>query len=81
MEEERECEVEPTLVDLAAVEIIGVSELARRWGVTKQRVSEITAKRIPYWRKLDCGRIWLLNDVIEFEKTWTRQTGVHVDPK
>lgn len=70
---------EPVLYDLSEVQVLGLKELAKRWGVSKQRVDEITAQRIPHWRKLDCGRIWLLHEVEEFERTWTRRTGVHID--
>jgi hypothetical protein len=69
----------PRLVDISKVGVLGLSELSKRWKVSKQRVSEITADRCPHWRKLDCGRIWLLEDVMRFERTWERRTGVHVD--
>lgn len=74
-------EAEPVLYDLDEVQVLGLSELAKRWKVSKQRVDEITAKRCPHWRKVDCGRIWLLHKIEEFEATWTRKTGVHLDQK
>lgn len=67
----------PDIRDLNTVEVLGLSELSKRWGVTKQRVDEIT-KRVPHRWKLDCGRIWLKHDIEEFEKTWTRTAGVHL---
>lgn len=62
-------------------DILGLSELAARWNVTKQRVDELTEKRLPCWRRLKCGRIWRLSDVQRFEETWTRVSGIHVTPK
>lgn len=80
MADTREEDQEPTpLYDLRKVQVLGLSELSKRWKVSKQRVSEITAERCPHWRKVDCGRIWLLHEVQAFEKTWSRKTGVHVD--
>jgi hypothetical protein len=70
---------EPQLYDLRKVQVLGLSELSKRWKVSKQRVMEITATRCPHWRKLDCGRVWLLHEVQAFEKTWARRTGVHID--
>ncbi len=66
---------------LAEDDILGLTELADRWHVTKQRVAELTEKRLPHWRRLACGRIWRLSDVQEFEKNWTRLSGIHVTPK
>lgn len=66
---------------LAEDDILGLSELAARWHVTKQRVDELTEKRLPHWRRLKCGRIWLLSEVKRFEETWTRASGIHVTPK
>ena len=74
-------ETEAVLVDLATVDILGLSELSKRWQISKKRVDEITSARCPHWKKLDCGRIWLLSDVEEFEKKWQRLTGVHVTPR
>jgi hypothetical protein len=79
--EETTEEAGPVLVDLATMDVLGLSELSKRWHVSKQRVSEITEARCPHWKKLDCGRIWLLRDVEEFEKKWRRQTGIHVTPR
>lgn len=62
------------------IQLLGLSELSKRWGVSKQRVGEITDARCPHWRKLDCGRVWLLHEIEEFEKTWDRRTGVHITP-
>ena len=67
----------PDVRDLSTVEVIGLAELAERWGVTKQRVDEIT-RRVPHRWKLNCGRIWLVHEIEAFEKTWTRAAGVHV---
>lgn len=72
---------EPPLYDLATLQLVGLSELSKRWKVSKQRVDEITAQRLPNWRKLDCGRVWFLPEVEAFEKTWVRKTGVHIGPK
>lgn len=74
-------EQEVRLADLNTLEIIGLNELSQRWGISKQRVSEITNERCPYWRKLDCGRVWLMDDIRKFERTWKRKTGVHVTPR
>lgn len=74
--EERE---EPTA--LSQDDILGLAELALRWHVTKQRVAELTEKRLPHWKKLACGRIWLLSEVEKFEETWTRRSGIHITPK
>lgn len=79
--EETTEETGPVLVDLATMDVLGLSELSKRWNISKQRVDEITAARCPHWRKLDCGRIWLLRDIEEFEKKWQRRTGVHVTPR
>lgn len=81
MRNEQESQVEPVLYDLATVQVLGLSELAKRWGVSKQRVDEITSARCPHWRKLDCGRIWLMHEVEAFEETWTRKTGVHIEDR
>jgi hypothetical protein len=62
-------------------DVLGLAELAERWHVTKQRVAELTDRRLPPWRRLKCGRIWLLSEVQEFEKTWTRLSGIHVTSK
>lgn len=72
---------EPKLLDVNDLQILGLSELSKRWKISKQRVSEITEARCPHWRKLDCGRIWLLPDILEFEKKWQRLTGIHVTPR
>lgn len=64
-----------------SIQVLGLSELSKRWKVSKQRTSEIASTRCPHWRTLDCGRIWLLGDVEEFEKTWERKAGVHIGQK
>jgi hypothetical protein len=79
MEDKHEEAPPPRLVDISKVGVLGLAELSRRWKVSKQRAMEITSARCPHWRKLDCGRIWLLEDVINFERTWVRKTGVHID--
>lgn len=74
-------ETEPRLLDVNDLQILGLSELSKRWKISKQRVSEITEARCPHWRKLDCGRVWLLPDILAFEKKWQRTTGIHVTPR
>lgn len=81
MEDTHEEDQEPRLVDIDKVGVLGLSELSKRWKVSKQRASEIAEQRCPHWRKLDCGRIWLLEDIVNFERTWVRKTGVHLDYK
>lgn len=79
MKEKDQKEAAPRMVDTDTVEVLGLVELAERWRVTRQRVNQIaSSERLPFWRELRCGRIWLLSDVEAFEKGWTRRTGVHV---
>ena len=80
MEDKHAEDQEPQLFDLSEVQVLGLAELSKRWKVSKQRVMEITAQRCPHWRKLACGRIWLLHEVEAFERTWERKTGIHVTP-
>jgi len=79
--QETEEETGPRLLDVTELQILGLSELSRRWKISKQRVSEITEARCPHWRKLDCGRVWLLPDIEEFERKWQRLTGIHITPR
>jgi hypothetical protein len=81
MAHKREEDQEPKLYDLREVQVLGLSELSKRWGVSKQRASEIAEQRCPHWRKVGCGRIWLLHEVEEFEKTWSRQPSIHITPR
>lgn len=59
------------------LELYGIAELAKRWGVKKQRADTLS-KRMTAPKVLACGRIWTGDQVRAFEKTWTRKTGVHV---
>jgi hypothetical protein len=61
--------------------LYGISELAERWGVSKQRADEIATKRLPAPIKLMMGRIWTEPQVQNFEKTWVRKTGRHILPR
>lgn len=64
---------------LNTIGIFGISELAERWGVSKQRADEIASTRLgPPWRVLKMGRIWNKKQVADFEKTWVRKSGRHV---
>lgn len=69
---------EPRMVDIDSVNVLGLAELAQRWGISKQRVDEVVTKRLPPWKRLSCGRLWLEPDIRRFEATWTRRTGVHI---
>lgn len=53
-------------------ELYGVAELAKRWGVTKQAVSKAT-RRMPEPANLSCGRVWTLDQVLEFEQRTGRK--------
>lgn len=60
--------------------VFGISELAERWGVSKQRADEIASQRLgPPWRTLKMGRIWNKKQVSAFEKTWVRKSGHHIN--
>lgn len=64
-------------------ELYGVTELAVRWGVSRQRASELTydqvsARRLGPPAELRCGRVWTARQIKAFEAKWTRETGVHV---
>lgn len=66
---------------LNTIGIFGISELADRWGVSKQRADEIASTRLgPPWRVLKMGRIWNKKQVAAFEKMWVRKSGHHIDP-
>lgn len=61
--------------------VFGISELAERWGVSKQRADEIASTRLGEpWRILKMGRIWNKKQVAAFEKTWVRKSGHHITP-
>lgn len=65
---------------LGEMKIFGVSELAQRWDVSKQRADEIATKRLGTpWRHLKMGRMWSEAQVKEFEKTWVRKSGHHTE--
>lgn len=65
---------------LESMEVLGVAELANRWGVKKQRADQIATKYLPKpWRHLAMGRTWTEFQVKEFERTWKRKSGIHVD--
>lgn len=63
---------------LDTITLYGISELAERWSVSKQRADEIATKRLSTPLTLKMGRIWTEAQVEEFEKHWVRKTGRHV---
>jgi len=66
---------------LSTLGVFGISELAQRWEVSKQRADEIASTRLgPPWRVLAMGRIWNKRQVSAFEKTWVRKSGQHIVP-
>jgi hypothetical protein len=77
MEDQQTVQTEPSPDDLT---LYGISELAERWGVSKQRADEIATKRLPKPMVLKMGRIWTEPQVKNFEKGWVRKTGRHVSP-
>lgn len=51
------------------VQMLGSSELAERWGITRQRVYQIAENpRLGRPKQLACGRVWLLSQVVAFEE-------------
>jgi hypothetical protein len=77
-----EADVQRRLDDLLNnIGVFGISELASRWGVSKQRADEIASTRLGEpWRVLAMGRIWNKKQVSAFEKTWVRKSGQHIHP-
>lgn len=64
---------------LATMQVFGLTELASRWSVSKQRADEIATKRLGEpWRTLRMGRIWSEKQVTDFEAGWVRKTGRHI---
>lgn len=64
-------------------QLYGVSELAERWGTSRQRASEITTDQVSRGRlgppaDLKCGRVWTARQIREFEEKWPRETGRHL---
>ncbi len=59
----------------APPETVGAAEIAELLGVSRQRVSQLTADESPYgfpepWLRLRMGKVWLASDVRE----WARRT-------
>jgi hypothetical protein len=54
-------------MDEQELRLYGVAELAERWGVTKQRASEL-ASRMDEPFRLACGRIWTNWQVLAYER-------------
>lgn len=81
-EETPEDDVQRRLDELLnTIGVFGISELASRWGVSKQRADEIASTRLGEpWRVLAMGRIWNKKQVSAFEKTWVRKSGKHIEP-
>jgi hypothetical protein len=81
-EEIIEADVQRRLDELLnTIGVFGISELASRWGVSKQRADEIASTRLGApWRVLAMGRIWNKKQVSAFEKTWVRKSGKHINP-
>lgn len=63
------------------LKLYGISELADRWKVSKQRADEIASKRLPQPLTLKMGRIWTELQVENFERGWVRKTGRHIVPR
>jgi hypothetical protein len=64
-------------------ELYGVSELAERWGISRQRAFQITTDQVARGRlgppaELKCGRVWTLRQIQEFEAKRSRETGKHL---
>lgn len=62
---------------MARIELLGVHEMSRLLGVSRQRVSELAKqKRLPEpLAELQCGRIWDKADVLAWLATWRRTPG------
>lgn len=54
------------------MELYGIAELAKRWGVTKQGASKVAA-RMTAPKVLACGRIWHLDQILAYEKKTGRK--------
>ncbi len=70
-------EADRRLADPAFPELVGVSEVARLLGVTRQRASALqTNQAFPApVATLASGPIWRRSDLTSFEDSWARQVG------
>lgn len=64
-------------------ELYGVSELAARWGVSRQRADQIVTKQVARSRlgppaELKCGRVWTADQILKFEQHWVRESGKRI---
>lgn len=60
-------------------ETVGAAEIAQMLGLSRQRISQLTADDAPYgfpppWLRLRMGKIWLASDVREWAERNQRET-------
>ena len=71
-------EADRRLAEPAFPELVGVSEIARLFGITRQRASALpdTAPAFPApVATLASGPVWRRQDLTRFETTWPRRSG------
>lgn len=51
-------------------DVLGIAELTRRWGITRERIWQLVrAEKIPPGQLLDSGRVWARADIEAYEAT------------
>lgn len=70
-------ELDRRLAEDGAPELLGVTELARALGVSKQRISELTESgRFPApVARLKAGPVWQRSAIARFVRRWPRRAG------
>jgi hypothetical protein len=59
-------------MEATELDLYGVAELARRWGISKQGAAKL-AKQMTEPKRLSCGPIWTGDQVAAYEKKHPRR--------